>query len=158
MYECKKTSRIRLVFLLDTKLSSFQYVFVGALLSMYKYILFKSFGEVFSSNTTSVVKEIRVEHFIVLVTYRMSFTFIFLTSFSSCMKYFISERSIVCPSSRTLLIITRVVRRRSSSIFQTLHFQLSLYSIRFNYFSIVHCILFESALFLFWCSIAIAPC
>ena len=46
-------------FYLVTKLSSFQYVSVNgaALLSMYRYILFKSFGEVFSSNTTSVVKE-----------------------------------------------------------------------------------------------------
>lgn len=47
------------VFYLDAKLSSFQYVSVNgaALLSMYKYILFKSFGEVFILNTMSVVKE-----------------------------------------------------------------------------------------------------
>ena len=37
---------------INTKLSSF-----NMYLLMYKYILFKSFGEVFSSNTTSVVKE-----------------------------------------------------------------------------------------------------
>ncbi len=37
------------VFYLDAKLSSFQYVSVNgaALLSMYKYILFNYFGEVF---------------------------------------------------------------------------------------------------------------
>ena len=46
-------------FYLDTRLSSFQYVFINGatLLSMYKYILFKSFGEFFILNTMSVVKE-----------------------------------------------------------------------------------------------------
>ena len=114
---------------------------------MYKYILFKSFGEVFSSNTTSVVKENSWNIFIVLVIYRMSFTFIFLTSFFILYEIFYFRKI------NSLSIVSNIINHNTSSkarfclFFQTLHSQLSLYSIRFNYFSIVHCIL-SRALFL----------
>ncbi len=111
------------VFYLDAKLSSFQYISVNgaALLSMYKYILFKSFGEDFILNTISVIKENSDGTFLAF-SFCINSPSYFSSVFSSFMKYFISERSIVCPSTRALFILTRAVRRHSLSIFSNLAF------------------------------------